>query len=203
MARIEVIPELIIDDTWYELVVAGIAQYAPEIGSLSREYVTDPDHWLNIPDVWGRVSKAELKLPWGPVGEAIVNVWQRPDIRGREESIPHNHSWGVFHSHILRGAYEEIRVRRTNIDPETDHADLAFEPYLTHASPATNVVPQEVYHEIPVVEAGTTTLMLCGPRTPEKWSHLDLTTGKRRRDQPVEGFDAMLAALNPHRRGQQ
>lgn len=32
------------------------------------------------------------------------------------------------------------------------------------------------------------------------WGHLDIATGRVRRDQPVAGFEAMFAALNPHLR---
>ena len=197
--RIEVVPGFFLDDPMLELLAVALAQHAPDLGPPTRDFILEPD-WDNVPNVTGEISKSERIFLAGPDRTVIANVWHRPDIRGRDEPIPHNHPWEEFHSYILRGGYREQRWHRTTIDPETDCAALSFEDNIIHASPTVNQVLHLCYHQIPEVEPGTITLMVCGPRTPDGWSHLDISSGKTRRDQPVDGFDDMLAALNPHRR---
>lgn len=204
MSTVEVIQGLILDEAMYEAAAAGVAEHAPHVGPLTRERFVDPAGWLNIPDLDGEISKSELTLLVGVDATVKLNVWFRPDVRGGDEDqIPHNHRWEIFHGHLLRGAYSEIRFRRANIDPETGRADVVFEPRVTHASPGANAVEHDVWHEVVEVhEPGTMSLMVCGRGEFGNWSHLDVSTGKTRRDQPVAGFNDMLAALNPHRRGQ-
>lgn len=200
MPTLEVIPGLTLTDSMYELAAAGVAEHAPHIRPLSREQFDDPAGWLNIPDLDGEISKSELTLLVGVDATVKLNIWFRPDIRGgAEEQVPHNHRWNSFRGHILRGAYSELRFRRENVDPETDRADVIFEPRVMHASPDANEVAHDVWHEVDWCEPGTMSLMVCGYGEFGNWGHLDLSSGKRRKDQPVAGFNDMLAALNPHR----
>lgn len=204
----DIIPGLDLDHDMYELAAAGIAEHAPDLDRLTWERFTDPHDWLLIPDLDGEISKAELTLKVVPdqtpvpgfVGDRKLNVWFRPDIRGgAEEQIPHNHRWSVFHSHLLRGAYSELRYRRASIDPETGTADVVIEPSALHATPEVNAVAHDVFHEVDWCEPGTMSLMVCGPGRFGDWCHLDVATGQTRHDQPVASFNAAFAALNPHR----
>jgi hypothetical protein len=198
---LEVLPGLVLTDSMYELAAAGVAEHAPDFGPLSRAQFVDPAKWLNIPDLDGEISKSELTLLIGVERTLKLNVWFRPDIRGggAEEQVPHNHRWDLFRGHVLKGAYSEFRFTRTNVDPETDHADVVIEPHVVHYSPDANEVRHGVWHEVDWCEPGTMSLMSCGYGEFGNWGHLDLATGQRRKDQPVPGFDHMLAKLNPHR----
>ncbi|WP_410646196.1 hypothetical protein [Amycolatopsis sp. cmx-4-54] len=196
----ETIPGLVLTEAMYERTAAGVAEFPPHVGTLSRSRFVDAANWLNIPDLDGEISKSELTLLVGVEATVKLNVWFRPDIRGgAEEQIPHNHRWNLLRGHILRGAYRELRFRRVNVDPETDRADIIFEPPATYCSPDVNEVAHGVFHEIDWCEPGTMSLTVCDYGEFGDWSHLDLATGMRRKDQPVAGFRTMLAALNPHR----
>ncbi|RSN05969.1 hypothetical protein DMC63_37805 [Streptomyces sp. WAC 05977] len=196
----EPIPGLVLDEAMFELAAAAVAEYTPHIAPLTWERFIDPARWLNIPDPDGEISKSELTLLVGVERTVKLNRWLRPDIRGgEEEQIPHNHRWDKFRGHILRGAYSEMRWRRTDIDPETGRAKVIAEPRVTHSSPTANEVAHDVWHEVHECEPGTLSLMDCDYGEFGDWTHLDLATGILRKDQPVAGFAEMLAALNPHR----
>ncbi|MET9260272.1 hypothetical protein [Amycolatopsis sp. NPDC004079] len=80
---------------------------------------------------------------------------------------------------------------------------MIIEPRITHASPTANAVEHNVFREVMEVhEPGTMSLMVCGRGEFGNWCHLDISSGETRRDQPVNGFNEMFAALNPHRQGQ-
>lgn len=148
----------------------------------------------------GEISKSELTLLVGEDATVKLNLWFRPDIRGgAEEQVPHNHRWNSFRGHILYGAYSEHRYTRSNVDPVTDHADVSVETSVMHSSPDANEVPHEVWHEVDWCEPGTMSLMVCGYGKFGNWGHLDVTTGVRRKDQPVAGFENMFKRLNPHK----
>lgn len=203
MSSMEIIPGLVLDDIDYELAAAGVAEYAPHLAPLTRERFLDPTGWRNIPNLSGEISRSELTLLTGVDATVKLNRWVRPDIRGGDEDqIPHNHRWDIFYGHLLRGAYSEVRFRRADIDPETGHAEVIFEPRITHASPGINAVPHDVWHEVVAVDPGTLSLMVCGRGEFGNWSHLDVDSGQLIHEQPVKEFDAMFAALNPHCRGQ-
>ncbi|ANN16266.1 hypothetical protein SD37_11820 [Amycolatopsis orientalis] len=205
--RAEVIPGLIITASRFEIVAAGVAEHAPHVGPLTWEEFTTPARWAAIPDLEGKVSKFECTLVTSEKVTVKVNDWYRPDTRGgEEEQIPHNHRWDSFTGHLLgdagTGGYTELRFYRTNVDPETGRADVEMER-VTHGSPTANVLEHGVYHEIPeILEPGTLSLMVCGYGEYGNWGHLDIHTGRVFRDQPVAGFKAMFAKLNPHLRPQ-
>jgi hypothetical protein len=198
-STIEVIPGLTLHESMYELAAEGVAAFAPHLDPLTWERFTDPTLWLNIPDADGQVSKTELTLLCGVEATVKLNMWWRPDIRGGDEVVPHNHRWNEFRGHVLRGAYREVRFRRVDVDPETGRAEVVMEPAVTHASPAVNTVPHEVFHEVVEVEPATMSLMVCGRGEFGDWCHLDTATGRLRRDQPVAGFEEAFRALNPQR----
>lgn len=199
MSTVEVLPGLTLDHDMYELAAAGVAEHAPHLGPLTWERFTDPRDWLLIPDLDGEISKAELTLEVGVSSTVKLNEWFRPDVRGgAEEQIPHNHRWQVFHGHLLRGAYSELRYHRLDPDPETGRAEVVCVP-SAHTSPEVNSVGHDVFHEVDSCEPGTLSLMVCGPGEFGDWCHLDVATGRLRREQPVASFNTMFAALNPHR----
>ncbi|MFD8496312.1 hypothetical protein [Amycolatopsis sp. NPDC059657] len=201
MITVEPIPGLTLDETMYELAAAGVAEHTPHVGQLTWERFTDPAHWLHIPDLDGEISKSELTLLNGVEATVKLNIWFRPDVRGGEDQqIPHNHRWSQFRGHLLRGAYAEARYERTNVDPETGRAEVLITPRVVHESPGVNAVDHETYHEVlDVLVPATMSLMDCDRGELGNWGHLDLATGKQFRDQPVPTFEAMFAALNPHR----
>lgn len=166
MARsVEAIPRLVLDERMFELAAEGVEKHAPDVGPLTWERFIDPSGWLNIPDLDGEVSKAELTLLVSVEHTVKLNVWFRPDIRGDvliEEQVPHNHRWKVFFGHLIRGGFGEVRFRRTNVDPETGLATVTIDPLLSHISPTVNTVEHDVFHEIvEIYEPATMSLMVC------------------------------------------
>ncbi|QIZ37835.1 hypothetical protein [Saccharopolyspora sp. ASAGF58] len=196
MSTVEVLPGLVLDETIYGATADGMATYAPGILALTWEQFVAPDNWLLVPDDQGHLSKAELTVVKTAEQTVKVNVWFRSDLRGGDKPMPHDHPWKTFTGHVLLAGYDEDRWW---VDTRGDvRADLG----VRHASPAANTVDRGTYHEVTAIhEPGrTVSLMVCGPGERGRWGYLDIETGEHRRIQPVKNFDAMLAALNPHRR---
>ncbi len=200
MRPVEVIQGLVIDEEMFQRAEAGVARYAPHIAPLTWETFTRSGIWINVPDASGELSKSELTLLIGEPATVKLNIWHSPDVRGGDMVVPHNHRWLSFTGHLLSGGYDEDRYTRRNIDPETGEAEVQSQR-LSHHSPEGNEVAHDVFHEVVGIHdpGRTMSLVVCGFGKFGNWSHLDVETGKLRRDQPVKGFDAMLAALNPHK----
>lgn len=190
--KMMVVPGLFeVTDETFETAAAGVAEHAPMLPPLTWERFASRE-WLMIPDDRGLLSKAQLTLVRTAALTVIVNTWYRADRRGGDRPLPHNHPWTSFTSAILAGGYREDRYWLDDFGHV--HADLGVE----HRSGGSNVVDHELRHEVVDVEPGTMTLMVCDRGRRGDWGHLDVDTGVEIVGQPVDGFDAMFAALNPH-----
>jgi hypothetical protein len=200
MHRLEILPEFTLDDEMYNVAAEGISTFAPDLPDLTWEKFTTPADWLLIPDDRGELSKAEVELMIGVDRTIKLNIWFRPDVRGGAKVIPHNHRWESFTGHVLMGGYDEDRYWRSHIESLSGRADVHADLGITHAGPAANVVEQDTFHEVVGIhEPGRTmSLMVCGYGEFGNWTHLDIDSGRLMREQPVAGFNDMLAALNPH-----
>jgi hypothetical protein len=196
-----ILPGFEINQTMYEAAADGLAEFAPDLTPLTWEAFTAPTGWLLIPDDQGRISKAEMILTCSAERTVKVNVWFRPDVRGGQKVIPHNHRFDEFTGHVVLGGYTDDQYRRTRVY-DNGHADIEAMLAVTHAGPdAANRVPHDVFHEVTAVHdpGRTVSIMVCGPGKFGDWCHLDFETGRLIKEQPVAGFDEMLRALNPHR----
>lgn len=191
----EITPQFAVTEEIFEAAAAGIAAHAPDVGSLKWERFAAPGGWLLIPDDQGELSKAEMSLLVTAERTVRLNVWVRPDLRGGQKPMPHNHPWSSFTGHVLLGGYDEDRYAQDNGGVRSDLG-------VRHNSPAANTIDHETYHEVTAVhEPGrTVSLMVCGPGRRGDWGYLNIDTGQVGREQPVHGFDRMLNALNPQRR---
>lgn len=189
---VTILPGLTLADDLYEAARAGLAEHLPELPALTREQWTTPTSWWLIPEADGIMSKAELTLVKSEGLTAKLNVWFRPDLRG----MPHNHPWKTFTGHLLAGGYDENRWHH---DPE--HGRVVDELGLSHLTGQANRVDKHVFHEVCAVHqpGRTLSLMVCGTGVRGDWGYLD-DSGRylHHSTQPVDGFDRMLADLNPH-----
>jgi hypothetical protein len=197
MPIVEVVPGLVLDGELYETAAAGIATHAPDVAALSWETFVRPRSWLLVPDEQGELSKAEMTVATSVERTVRLNLWFRADLRGGNRPVPHNHPWVRFEAQLLLGGYDEDRYERT------DSGAVVAQLGVVHASPAVNAVDHDTFHEVRAVHAPgrTMSLMVCGRGQRGDWGHLDIDTGEAHRSQPVVGFDAMLAALNPQHDG--
>jgi hypothetical protein len=193
---LEVIPGLTLDDALFAAAADALATRLPDLAPLTFADFTDPARWANIPDDEGLLSKSETVLTRSRHLTVKLNVWFRADLRGGAAPMPHNHPWETFTSYVLGGGYDE---HRWHLDPVGNIVETLG---VEHHGPTANQVGDDVYHEVAAVyEPGRTmSLMVCGTGRRGNWGYLDLATGAHRAMQPVAGFDAMFAALNPHRR---
>jgi hypothetical protein len=193
---ITVAPGLALDHDMYELAADAIATRVPHLGPLTFDEFITPARWACIPDDEGKLSKAETVLTRSRHLTVKLNIWFREDLRGGAAPVPHNHPWETFTSYILGGGYSE---HRWHLDPVGNIVETLG---VEHHGPTANQVDDGVYHEVAAVhEPGRTmSLMVCGTGHRGNWGYLDLATGAHRAMQPVAGFEAMFAALNPHLR---
>lgn len=190
-----ILPGLTVTDEMYQAAHAGITVYASDT-HLTWEKFTTAAAWTLIPDDRGELSKAEITLIRSIERTVRLNIWFRPDLRGGDRPMPHNHPWRAFTGHVLLGGYSENRYRRD------ESGDVLADLGVTHRAPAANTVHHDTYHEVTEIhEPGhTLSLMVCGRGQRGDWGYLDTDTGEHRMLQPVADFAAMLAALNPHQR---
>ncbi|MFF2612389.1 hypothetical protein [Kitasatospora sp. NPDC058046] len=194
MEPIRIAPGLLLSEAQYETAAAAVAAHAPEVGPLAWSTFTDPMRWWLVPDLDGRLSKAELTLREDAERTVKINIWHLPDLRGPDGAPrPHSHPWR-FESFILAGGYAEDRY-------VLDAGRVVEELGVEHRKGGVNGVPRELYHEVTHVEAPgeTMTLMVCGLGVRGSWRHLDPATGRLYRPDADPGFSSRLQALNPHR----
>lgn len=194
MTTLELVPGLQLDDVLFGTAAAGVADLT-DLPPLTWDRFTAPLSWWLIPESDGTLSKAEFVLARTQDFTAKLNLWYAADLRG----MPHNHPWETFTGHLLAGGYDE---NRWHLDQE--YGRVVDELGVRHTAGTGNRVDQHVFHEVAAVhEPGRTlSLMVCGRGRRGDWGYLD-ESGRylHHSAQPVDGFDAMLAALNPqHRR---
>lgn len=196
MNAVTIAPGLALDNTLYETAAAALATRLPDLAPLTFDDFIAPARWANIPDDQGQLSKSEMVLTRSRHLTAKLNIWHRADLRGGTAPTPHNHPWTSFTSYVLIGGYSE---HRWHLDPV---GNIVEQLGVEHSGPTANLIGHDVYHEVAAVhEPGRTmSLMVCGTGCRGDWGYLDLDTGAHRALQPVEDFEAMFAALNPHLR---
>ncbi|GAA1281645.1 hypothetical protein [Saccharothrix xinjiangensis] len=186
-----VVPGLVVDDELYAAAASGIAEHVPQL-HLTWERFTAPRSWWLIPEADGVMSKAELTLAKGADLTVKLNIWYRPDLRG----MPHNHPWRRFVGNVLAGGYTENRWVH-----DADRGRVVDQLGVEHTTGAGNVVDKAVFHEVCEVHdpGRTLSLMVCDAGVRGDWGYLD-DSGRylHHSTQPVEGFEQMLADLNPH-----
>ncbi|WP_157408150.1 hypothetical protein [Actinomadura atramentaria] len=192
----QVLPDLAITDAMFEAAADAVAEHAPASPPLTWETMTDPTSWWLIPTPDAVLSKAELVLHRTPDLTVKVNVWHAPDLRGDGKPLPHNHPWREFTGHVVLGGYTEDRYLLA------DDGQVDVVPHIAHASPTTNTVGKDVFHEVTSIlgEPGrTVSIMVCGTGQRGAWGHLDIDTATYHQvDLNDPEFTRLLAAFNPH-----
>lgn len=123
---------------------------------------------MEIRDSGGKLYLTRWVLwAWGP-RIFLHRIWRKDHDRD-----PHNHPWPFGLSLILRGGYEELRVRPKYAGQSAEDLPLGSLPdhtsdkWLFQAVSWWNWLGPNTYHRITHVRPNTWTLFLAGPRTRE------------------------------------
>lgn len=206
MKRVEVAPELFIDEEMYGKAVEGLGNRAIQLAEpLTWERFTDHDTWLRIPDAQHpdeSFYKAEAQLALDPSmlvdGDeksrtVKINLWRTPDLRGDGAPNPHSHPW-PFTADVLMGGYDDDQYFIVNggIEVETHQ----------HEAGGQNKIALPTFHEVTTINDPdrTMTLMDCGPRTAQ-WGYLNPDTAAFTPNTPDPAFMELLVDRNPQLRG--